>query len=127
MTLSFGVMGQVSSADAASLTAMDGFRSTRILEMDLTAPVPAVDPLDPVTGARHGTALVLVRLFTEPIGLVKLPLGDDGAPAEVVAAAIRAALGSQIAARLDGADLTRVLNEGVQPPAHAYPQRRARL
>lgn len=55
----------------------------RIIEVDLTRPLPDVSPVDPSTGRRFASVLVLVRLHAQPLGYLKLRARDgEIAPAE---------------------------------------------
>lgn len=107
---------------------MAEFRATRIMEIDLAEPVPFVASLDETSGSAYGTALVLVRLFTEPLGIVRIPLEEPGAAPEAVARAIRDELRPHLVERLGELDdeaLTRLMEQGAKPRSDTYADRRA--
>jgi GT2 family glycosyltransferase len=75
------------------------FRPVRMLEVELSQPIPAVPTLDEA-GRTYHTALSLVRLHTEPLGRIELHLGSRGLSPAEYAATIWSALGDKIAAHL---------------------------
>ncbi|MHB9092817.1 MAG: glycosyltransferase family 2 protein, partial [Chloroflexota bacterium] len=59
------------------------FRPIRLLEVELSGPLPAVPAIDPNTGERSDRGMTLVRLHTQPLGMVPLNLDGGGlSPAE---------------------------------------------
>ncbi|AGL18375.1 glycosyl transferase family 2 protein [Actinoplanes sp. N902-109] len=83
-----------------------------VLDIDLSAPLPAV----PATGpgdrrVRH--AWLLVRLFTEPLGTVLVPVPEPGLTPAGLAAAITAELAPQLRDR----GLTTAPADGIAPAA----------
>jgi len=76
------------------------FTPIRMLEVELSRPLPAILGLDEATGRRYRRALALVRLHTHPLGLVELELGEHGLGAGEYAAAIWRALGADITTHL---------------------------
>jgi GT2 family glycosyltransferase len=81
-----------------------GFKPWRILEVEISRPLPAVSAHDQETGQAYERALVLVRLHTQPIGVVELRLEKDGLGAADHARAIWQSLHEEITThlRLDG-------------------------
>ena len=73
-----------------------------IVECDVGQPIPRVPPSDD-RGVAWTSAEVLVRVFTEPIGVLRLPVGADGVDPQRLAAAIVEHLGPAVAARVTGA------------------------
>ena len=71
----------------------DGFQPRLMADVELTQPLPDLP---------GGTepALVLVRLHSEPIGMVQTTAGPSGVTADALASAIRSELHDSIAARL---------------------------
>src|SRR5204862_258563 len=67
-------------------------RGRRLLDLELTEPLPALPTTDP-TGRRATRAWVLVRVRTEPVGALLLDLPPDGLSETAVAAAIGERLG----------------------------------
>lgn len=58
------------------------FKPVRVLEVEISQPIPAVPAIEAATGRHYQRALALVRLHTQPLGLVHLRLNDDGLSAE---------------------------------------------
>lgn len=54
----------------------------RILEIEVGRPLPYVSAVDEKTGQQYRRALCLVRLHTQPLGLVELQLDEHGMRAE---------------------------------------------
>src|SRR5260370_11518467 len=50
----------------------------RILEIEVGQPLPDVPVIDEKTGQHYQRALCLVRLHTQPLGLMELQLGEHG-------------------------------------------------
>lgn len=68
------------------------------------------DGVEPIAGADSSAhpwtaALVLVRIFTEPIGLLRLPLTAEGISVEKLASAISLKLGGEVARRISDCGL----------------------
>ncbi len=80
------------------------FEPIQMLEVELSRPIPAAPGIDERTGRRYRRALSLVRLHTQPLGLIPIPLGEYGLSAEDYACVIHAALASEITVhvRADG-------------------------
>ena len=105
----------------------DGFSPIRILEVELTAPLPRLDP-----DGRYGRAWILVRLHTEPVGVCVTPLPPAGVSPDELAALIWGRLGEPIAARFAAAGLARPaaltgVGLPVDPGAWPYARDRAAL
>jgi glycosyltransferase involved in cell wall biosynthesis len=81
-----------------------GFRPVRILEAEISEPLAAVPANDTETGQTFERAMVLVRLHTQPLGVVELRLEQGGLDAENHAQAIWTSLHEEITThlRLDG-------------------------
>lgn len=99
------------------------FRPVRLLEVELSRPLPPVPASDPETGNRCVHAVSLVRLHTQPLGLVTFTVGAGGLLPDQYARLIWSSLGSRIAAhlrsdglpaasRLDGSGLPEVPSPG---------------
>lgn len=58
----------------ASSTSIPTFRPTRLLDVELSRPLPTLTSRDDVTGRSYRQARVLVRLHSKPLGLVNLEL-----------------------------------------------------
>ncbi|MGH3887011.1 MAG: glycosyltransferase [Pseudonocardiaceae bacterium] len=70
----------ISIKQAGSIRTDAAFRPVRMREVELSEPLPCVSALDDpdeANGRRYGSAWVLVRLQTEPIGVVEFPLNDE--------------------------------------------------
>src|SRR5665213_743171 len=77
-----------------------GFKPWRILEVEISRPLAAVPARDREMEQAYERALVLVRLHTQPIGVVELQLEKDGLGAEDLARAIWQSLHEEITTHL---------------------------
>jgi len=77
-----------------------GFEPARVIEVEIGQPLPDVSACDENTGRYYRRALCLVRLHTQPLGLVELQLVEHGVSAEEYAANIWQALSEKINAHL---------------------------
>jgi glycosyltransferase involved in cell wall biosynthesis len=107
--------------------ASGGFTPTRIVEVELTDPLPRLDH-----DGHYGRAWILVRLQTEPVGVCVTALPPAGVTAEQLAALIWAELGEPVAARFAAAGLARpaaltAVGLPVQPGAWPSARDRAAL
>src|SRR5688572_1709499 len=91
----------------------------RLLEVELSRPLPEVRPATAETGERYERAQCLVRLHTHPLGYVDLRSGDEVLGPSAYADLIWAALGREIAAHLEHDGLPAVAGLG---PAGLPPQ-----
>jgi glycosyltransferase involved in cell wall biosynthesis/GT2 family glycosyltransferase len=102
--------------------ASPGFAPTRVDEVELGAPLPALPSGETETGVVFAASLCLARLHGRPLGLVQVDLPRGGLPAEELAARIEADLSAPIASHLrgDGAapvTLTAAGIAGLERPA----------
>lgn len=75
--------------------------ATQILEVELSEPLPAVpSSAADIDAGRRMKAWMLVRAFTEPLGVVETPIPAEGLQPDDVAAAIGETLGARVADRL---------------------------
>jgi hypothetical protein len=72
------------------------FSPARLVEIELAAPLSDIPPAYALTGEKYRRAQALVRLHTQPLGLVELELDENGQRAETYAAAIWQALSQAI-------------------------------
>ena len=79
-----------------------GFSPARILEVELTAPLPQLD-----YDGHYGRAWILVRLQTEPIGICEFELPPEGLHPERLAALIWSELSGAAGDRFAAAGLPR--------------------
>ncbi len=96
------------------------FEPLRIIEVEIGQPLPEVSACDENTGRYYRRALCLVRLHTQPLGLVELQLDEHRVSADVYAAHLWQALNEKINAHLrqDGLPvLTALSARGVSNPA----------
>jgi GT2 family glycosyltransferase len=77
------------------------FRPKLVLDVELTAPIPSLPAYD-AAGRAYGSALVLVRLHTEPLGVVEVSLATGGCDARRLAGEISDSCGRAIIDRLEG-------------------------
>src|SRR6516225_11700905 len=85
---------------SAVLTEDAGFMPVRVVEIELGRPLPGLLADDEKTGQRYHRALCLVRLHTQPLGLLELQLDENGASASEYVSPIWHALGEKINAHL---------------------------
>lgn len=83
------------------------------MEVEVGRPLPFVSAVDPTTERRYASALVLVRLHGEPLGVIDLPIGPNGVDPSAFADAIWGELASQIGNHLrrDGLSIVSGLSE----------------
>src|SRR5215213_6437709 len=82
-------------------------------DLELTealVPIPSSDP----EGTRYGRARLVVRVHTKPLGVIDVPVGDDGISAASCAAAIWAELGDTLNEHLRRDRLPEVTGIDVQ-------------
>src|SRR5260221_5713326 len=80
----------------------------RILEIEVGQPLPDVPAIDEKTGQYYQRALCLVRLHTQPLGLMELRLGEPGVSPEGWASHIWHTFSDRIHEHLRRAGLARV-------------------
>jgi GT2 family glycosyltransferase len=68
----------------------------RVLEVELSQPLPNIASFNSENGQRYRQAICLVRLYRQPLGVVELYLGENGINATDCAHLIWRALGSEI-------------------------------
>lgn len=66
----------------------DGFLPIRTLAVELTGELPTIEASNPETGVHYGSALVLVRYCSEPVGIVTVAVPPHGLKPDLLAAAI---------------------------------------
>lgn len=72
------------------------FQPAAMLEVEISQPLPSERPVNADTGEEYRRAFVLVRLHTQPLGLIELFAGDDGFSGAHLARGIWDALGATI-------------------------------
>lgn len=80
-------------ADVAQVSA---FAPARIVEIEIGQPLPTIAARDGKTDEHYQRAICLVRLHTQPLGLVELELDEHGVSADECATHIWRALGEKI-------------------------------
>ena len=88
-----------------------------ILDIDLADGLEAIPGIDEA-GTPCSAALVLVRIFTEPIGILNLSLSRDGVGVEELALAISSQLGEEVRSRVSSCGLRwtgHVPTDGLRP------------
>jgi O-antigen biosynthesis protein len=78
-----------------------GFLPTRVIEVELTEPLPRLDH-----DGHYGRAWILVRLYTEPIGVCVVTLPREGVDRDALAALVWVQLNGAVAERFEAAGLT---------------------
>jgi glycosyltransferase involved in cell wall biosynthesis len=91
------------------------FTPLQVEERELSEPLAAVRPAEGPGGAPYAAARVLVRLHTQPIGALDVPLPAGGLEPDALARAIGAALGGQLRRHLahDALQVPGSLESGV--------------
>jgi glycosyltransferase involved in cell wall biosynthesis len=104
-----------------------GFAPIAVVEVELSAPLPAIASTD-ADGLRYGSARLIVRLHTKTVGVVDVDLPEDGLAPAACAHAIWSALGPAINEhlRVDLLPETTVLDERGLTPADSPPCVRSR-
>jgi GT2 family glycosyltransferase len=89
-------------------------------DIELSQQLPDLSAHDPI-GRRVGQACLLVRLFSEPLGLLTLDLPDGGLPARELGAAIEERYGPAIRERVSagGGDPSLSIVDGVVLPGES--------
>ena len=91
----------------------------KILQVEISEPLPFVDPVSNETGERYLKGLALVRLHTQPIAIAHVALGEHGLQPSDYAEQIWKCMGSQINDHLrkDGlSEITRLTADGIPGP-----------
>jgi glycosyltransferase involved in cell wall biosynthesis len=91
----------------------------RILEVELGQPLSAISAIDEKTGRHYRRALCLIRLHTQPLGIVEFQFDEQGVSASMCAQHIWQRLSIEIAEHLrqDGLPLVRELDKAGLPSA----------
>jgi glycosyltransferase involved in cell wall biosynthesis/GT2 family glycosyltransferase len=97
------VSATVSRAPAAA----GGFAPVRPVEVEIGAPLTGIEAGLGELGVPYRSALCLVRLHGEPLGLVQVELPPSGIAPPALAAWIEAELGAEIDAHLDADGIVR--------------------
>ncbi|MCD2196101.1 glycosyltransferase [Actinomycetospora endophytica] len=87
--------------------------AARIVEVEVGAPLPRLERREPESGQDYPGAHVLVRLATEPIGVVQAAIPPSGLPPEQLADLIWRQLSSQLLERCPSLTSSRLTSEGV--------------
>lgn len=82
------------------------FQPVRMCEVEISRPLSPVSAVDVAAGRRYGSAHILVRLDTEPLGLVEISLGQEGLESQRLADVIWGALRPVIIERVRAAGRT---------------------
>jgi hypothetical protein len=111
-------------AGRAEPTAGSGFSPTRILEVELTEPLPRLD-----YDGHYGRVWILARLHTEPVGVCVYPLPADGIAPGQLAALLWRQLSEPVGMRFAAAGLARpatLTEAGLPADAGSWPYLRNR-
>lgn len=101
-----------------------GFTPTRVIEVELTEPLPKL-----THDGHYGRAWILVRLYTEPIGVCVVTLPREGIAPDALAARLWTELSSQVAQRFADAGRaapTALAAGGLPAEPEGWPFLRAR-
>lgn len=99
------------------------FAPIRMVEVEISQPLPSLSEDDPTTGQRYTEIMSLVRLHDRPLGLIRLECGDEGITPDDYARHIWDALSTEIIEHLqhDGIDAVTAL-DAAGIPAHETPR-----
>lgn len=97
-----------------------GFVPARIVEVEIGQPLTGISPLGIQRGGGYRRALSIVRLHTQPLGLVEIPLSEDGISAADYARHIWSAMGEQIVEHLRDDELPAVSSLGAEGIQHRF-------
>lgn len=104
------------------------FAPTYITEVDIACALPRLASLESQSGLRYGSARVLVRLDSEPLGFLTVPLPREGVDQSELAGQIWSVLGDSILERVQSRgerSMDGIPVEGVAPErAGGYAGRR---
>jgi GT2 family glycosyltransferase len=93
------------------------FEPVRVLEIDIEKPLPRLNAFDPSRGRRYRRALCLVRLHSQPLGIVELDFDANGSVSpQCLAGHVWQKLGKHVLEHLrqDGlADITELQASGL--------------
>ena len=84
-----------------------GFLPTRVIEVELTEPLPKL-----AHDGHYGRAWILARLYTEPIGVCVVTLPREGITPDALAAQLWTELSGPVAQRFEAAGLTGARGAG---------------
>jgi len=87
------------AAGTAAETA-ETFRPIKVMAVEITRPLSAIDPGLATNGTHYFAALILVRLSGEPLGLAIVPLRNGEATAEEAAERVWDAVQEEVRARI---------------------------
>jgi glycosyl transferase family 2 len=111
--------GPAPHAEMAAPNTGETFSPSRIVEVELTEPLPRLEPSD-----EYGSAFVLARLHTEPIGVVTVKLAGGGVSPDQLATQLWGELIEPIAERFVAAGLAapaELTAAGVAAEPEAWP------
>jgi GT2 family glycosyltransferase len=111
--------GPAPHAETAEPGTGEGFSPSKIVEVELTEPLPGLEPSD-----QYGSALVLARLQTEPIGVCTVTLTDNGVSPDQLATELWGELSKPIVERFAAAGLAapaELTAAGVAAEPDAWP------
>ena len=90
------------------MTDLKPFSPAQIVEIELAAPLSDIPPAYALSGEKYRRARAVVRLHTQPLGLVEFELDQNGQRVEVYAAAVWQALNQAINDHLQADGLPQV-------------------
>jgi GT2 family glycosyltransferase len=108
----------IDAARSEARTEQIAFDPIRVLEVELSQALPSLTPYNPANGQVYRRAMVLVRLHTQPLGVVDLVLGELGLTPAKYAHHIWSALNQEINKHLrhdDLPEITELDEDGIRP------------
>lgn len=95
-------------------SSMEGIKPVKVMEVEISCSLPVISSLNKVGSESYGSAIVLARLHSEPLGLIKIDLEEEELPAQELANLIWDRLQLRINRHLE--------NDGLQPVESLTPQ-----
>ena len=89
-------MSELPSRASGSNSEAPAARPIRVVDLELSQPLPSLPALDAATGRSYERAQVLVRLHRQPLGMLDLDLGEEGLSAADLADRVWLALHGEI-------------------------------
>lgn len=81
------------------------FLPIRVLEIEISQPLPILSAIDEDTGTSYARAYCMIRLHSQPLGMVEIPFADGKASPQAYASRIWDVFADQIVQHLQNDDL----------------------
>ena len=84
-----------------SLRSINEIKPIKVMEVEISGPLPEISAQNPHGGTAYGSSLVLVRIHSEPLGLIKMNLDHEPVSAQELASVVWDQLHDAIKRHLD--------------------------